>query len=74
VLQVWLETGSVHLQEGRRVEAVEVLGQAVGALMMEADAAPELAEHVVLPVGELLGPSSSPRFNEIPAGISFYMS
>jgi hypothetical protein len=38
------------------------------------DAAPELAEHVVLPVGELLGPSSSPRFNEIPAGISFYMS
>jgi hypothetical protein len=55
VLQVWLETGSVHLQEGRRVEAVEVLGQAVGALMMEADAAPELAEHVVLPVSELLG-------------------
>jgi hypothetical protein len=55
VLQIWLETGSVHLQEGRRVEAVEVLGQAVGALMMEADAAPELAEHVVLPAGELLG-------------------
>jgi hypothetical protein len=73
-MQVWLETSSVHLQEERRGEAVEVLWQAVGVLVIEADAAPELAEHVVLPVGELLGPSSSPRFNEIPAGISFYMS
>ncbi|XP_047047845.1 uncharacterized protein LOC124652844 isoform X2 [Lolium rigidum] len=67
VMQVWLETSSVHLQEERRGEAVEVLWQAVGVLVIEADAAPELAEHVVLPVGELLGPSSSPRFNEIPA-------
>jgi hypothetical protein len=73
-MQVWLETSSVHLQEERRGEAVEVLWQAVGVLVTEADAAPELAEHVVLPVGELLGPSSSPRFSEIPAGISFYMS